>query len=381
MVCFPISFQRLAGTPPASSESMFRAGSHPQNHQRDSGSDNSSDEAIISLLPPALREIVSLFQSVDDNMAKYQQLLHYGKELPPLDPRFKNNNYRVSGCVSQVWVRAFPDPVDSSAVRFEADSDAIITKGLAALLVIGLSGSTPSAIACVPPEFIRLLGLQHSLSPSRNNGFLNMLHLMKKKAQEVHNSICVDYWDDEDKNLSTNVNGWRPLDYAASKEKMDGFSPRAGGDSLLMDKDLNFIPGNIGGEEGLLCDEAGSNTVLVGHVDDEDDSSLVDGEVSDCSSSLTGGTGGRGERIKMLLEGALYPVELDIEDVSHLHAGHAGIEGRSGETHFNVHVVSKEFEGKSMVKRHRLVFDLLQEELQSGLHALSIVAKAPSEIN
>jgi stress-induced morphogen len=90
--------------------------------------------------------------------------------------------------------------------------------------------------------------------------------------------------------------------------------------------------------------------------------------------------GGRKERIRQNLARGLSPVELKIEDISHQHRGHAGVAGSDGETHFNVRVVSKEFEGKSMLKRHRAVYDLLQDELKSGLHALSIDAKTPSEV-
>lgn len=85
-------------------------------------------------------------------------------------------------------------------------------------------------------------------------------------------------------------------------------------------------------------------------------------------------------RIRDKLEKELRPVVLEVEDISYQHAGHAGVGGSDGETHFNVKIVSKEFEGRSLVKRHRLIYDLLQEELQSGLHALSIVARTPSEI-
>ncbi|KAL5813567.1 hypothetical protein ACOSQ4_024208 [Xanthoceras sorbifolium] len=69
-----------------------------------------------------------------------------------------------------------------------------------------------------------------------------------------------------------------------------------------------------------------------------------------------------------------------IEDVSHQHAGHAGVKGSEGETHFNVRIVSPNFEGQSLVKRHRMVYGALADELQSGLHALSIVAKTPQEV-
>ncbi|KAL0301036.1 UNVERIFIED_CONTAM: SufE-like protein 1, chloroplastic/mitochondrial [Sesamum radiatum] len=89
----------------------------------------------------------------------------------------------------------------------------------------------------------------------------------------------------------------------------------------------------------------------------------------------------QGRRIREKLEKELRPVELEIEDISYQHAGHSGVRGSDGETHFNVRVVSKEFEGKSLVKRHRLIYSLLQDELQSGLHALSIVAKTPSEVD
>ncbi|KAL9672905.1 hypothetical protein QQ045_029158 [Rhodiola kirilowii] len=85
--------------------------------------------------------------------------------------------------------------------------------------------------------------------------------------------------------------------------------------------------------------------------------------------------GSRGERMKAKLMSELSPAELVIEDVSYQHAG------VRGETHFNVKVVSGKFEGKNLVKRHRLIYELLQEELQSGLHALSIVAMMPSEVN
>lgn len=111
----------------------------------------------------------------------------------------------------------------------------------------------------------------------------------------------------------------------------------------------------------------------------------VSSEVSsdDLGSNLDGGgvgLGSRGERIREKLERELRPVELQVEDISYQHAGHEGVRGSDGETHFNVKVVSKEFEGKSLVKRHRMIYQLLQDELQSGLHALSIVAKTPSEV-
>lgn len=87
----------------------------------------------------------------------------------------------------------------------------------------------------------------------------------------------------------------------------------------------------------------------------------------------------RANRIKQKLQPALEASVLEIEDVSYQHAGHAGVQGNANETHFNVKVVSSKFEGQSLVKRHRMVYHLLGDELQSGLHALSIVAKTPQE--
>ena len=87
----------------------------------------------------------------------------------------------------------------------------------------------------------------------------------------------------------------------------------------------------------------------------------------------------RQQIIRKKLTSALNPAVLELEDVSYQHLGHAGVGKGVSETHFNVKIVSSVFEGKSLVKRHRLVYDLLQEELQNGLHALSIAAKTPSE--
>ncbi|KAJ4732856.1 hypothetical protein LUZ62_069983 [Rhynchospora pubera] len=88
----------------------------------------------------------------------------------------------------------------------------------------------------------------------------------------------------------------------------------------------------------------------------------------------------RANRMRQTLQSALEASVLEIEDVSYQHAGHAGVKGDANETHFNVKIVSSKFEGQNLVKRHRVVYDLLADELKSGLHALSIVAKTPKEI-
>ncbi|KAM1753227.1 hypothetical protein ACFXTI_005543 [Malus domestica] len=307
-------------------------------------------------LPPKLQEIVKLFQSVEVPKAKYEQLLFYGKNLKPLDDRFKTKQNKVEGCVSQVWVRAYLD--SDKNVFFEADSDSVLTKGLAALLVSGLSGRPVDEVLRVSPDFAVLLGLQQSLTPSRNNGFLNMLRLMQRKAKEL---------------LVEEENGGESERFAAKIEDSVkslelGVDSEVGGE-----KNSNSglrVDGGIEGEDIGLS--SGENVKQL---------ELVASEMSE-NVADSGDLGSRGKRIQEKLMGELSPVELEVEDISYQHAGHAGVRGSGdGETHFNVRVVSKEFEGKSLVKRHRLIYGLLQEELQSGLHALSIVAKTPSEVS
>ncbi|KAL0320914.1 UNVERIFIED_CONTAM: SufE-like protein 1, chloroplastic/mitochondrial [Sesamum radiatum] len=280
-------------------------------------------------LPPKLQDIIKLFQGVQEPKAKYEQLLFYGRNLKPLESQYKTSENKVQGCVSQVWVRAYLD--DDKNVIFEADSDSVLTKGLAALLVQGLSGRPVEDIVRVSPDFVVLLGLQQSLTPSRNNGFLNMLKLMQKKALQLY----------------------------VESEKADNSNVESSGKSSV--ESSNAVLNGNGGNGSVDSSETATNLKK----------ELEDGSV----------LGSRGRKIREKLEKELRPVELEVEDISYQHAGHSGVKGSDGETHFNVKVVSEEFEGKSLVKRHRLIYSLLQDELQSGLHALSIVAKTPSEVD
>ncbi|CAI8593387.1 unnamed protein product [Vicia faba] len=89
----------------------------------------------------------------------------------------------------------------------------------------------------------------------------------------------------------------------------------------------------------------------------------------------------RGSRIKSKLQTSLEATVVEVDDVSYQHAGHAAMKDSSDkETHFNLKVISPKFEGQSLLRRHRMVYELLSDELQSGLHALSIVAKTPNEV-
>ena len=105
--------------------------------------------------------------------------------------------------------------------------------------------------------------------------------------------------------------------------------------------------------------------------------SEVDSEPNgDSNDSMDAGLlGSRGQRISEILTRELRPTELGVKDVSYENGGYGGVKGSNGETHFNLKVVSMEFQGKSMVKRHRLVYSLLENELQSGLLGLAIVTE------
>lgn len=133
-------------------------------------------------LPAELQKIVGAFQMVPDPMARYKQLLFFASKLDPLPDEYHTPEHRVPGCVSQVWVRA---TLEDGKMFFRADSDSQLTKGLAALLVQGLSNSAPQAILAMTPDFIEMLGLKQNLMPSRNNGFLNMFKLMQRKTLEL----------------------------------------------------------------------------------------------------------------------------------------------------------------------------------------------------
>ncbi|RCV13898.1 LOW QUALITY PROTEIN: hypothetical protein SETIT_2G383300v2 [Setaria italica] len=135
-----ISFQRLivrsAASPSPSTTSLSPSGSSPVD---------------LSQLPPVLRNIAS--------------------RLPPMDPALKTDSSRVRGCVSQVWVHAEPEEGDGGGrIINSTDSDAQLTKGLAALLGLGLSDAPTADVAKVPVEFIELLGIRQSLSPFRSRG-------------------------------------------------------------------------------------------------------------------------------------------------------------------------------------------------------------------
>lgn len=123
--------------------------------------------------------IIEEFSVFDDWMDKYNILIDMGKDLPVIDPRFKVKDYLIEGCQSKVWLH--PE-YDGDVITFTADSDAIITRGIVALLIRVLTGRTPDEIIQANLYFIDSIGLRQNLSPTRSNGLLSMVRQMKLYA-------------------------------------------------------------------------------------------------------------------------------------------------------------------------------------------------------
>lgn len=124
-------------------------------------------------------EIIAEFSDFDDWMDRYQLLIDMGSEQEPLNEQYKTEQNLIDGCQSRVWLQA--DFIDGM-VHFRAESDALIVKGIVALLVRVLSGHTPQEILDADLYFIDRIGLREHLSPTRSNGLGAMLKQMKMYA-------------------------------------------------------------------------------------------------------------------------------------------------------------------------------------------------------
>lgn len=124
-------------------------------------------------------EIIAEFSDFDDWMDRYQILIDLGNELQPLDEKYKTDQNLIEGCQSRVWLQA--DYV-SGKIVFQAESDALIVKGIIALLMKVLSGHTPDEILNADLYFIDQIGLKEHLSPTRSNGLLSMVKQIRMYA-------------------------------------------------------------------------------------------------------------------------------------------------------------------------------------------------------
>mgnify|MGYP003301228918 FL=1 len=121
-------------------------------------------------------EIIEEFAMFDDWLDKYDYLISLSDNLPVIDPAHKTEQYIIEGCQSRVWVDAH---LEDGKVYYTADSDAIIVKGILALLIRAMEGRTPQQIVDLELYFIDAIGLQENLSPTRGNGVVATIKQMR----------------------------------------------------------------------------------------------------------------------------------------------------------------------------------------------------------
>ncbi|MBP5800013.1 MAG: SufE family protein [Prevotella sp.] len=126
-------------------------------------------------------EIIEEFAGFDDWMDKYQLLIDLGNEQEPLEEKYKTEQNLIDGCQSRVWLVA-DEVKESGVIHFRAESDALIVKGIVALLIRVLSDHTPQDILDADLYFIEEIGLKEHLSPTRSNGLLAMVKQMRMYA-------------------------------------------------------------------------------------------------------------------------------------------------------------------------------------------------------
>ncbi|WP_353147764.1 SufE family protein [Flavobacterium sp.] len=124
-------------------------------------------------------EIVSEFSMFDDWMERYEYIIELGKGLPIIEEHFKTEDNIIKGCQSKVWVHA---EENNGKVFFSADSDAILTKGIIAILIRAFSNQTPAAILEANTDFVDEIGLKEHLSATRANGLVSMIKKIKMYA-------------------------------------------------------------------------------------------------------------------------------------------------------------------------------------------------------
>jgi len=125
------------------------------------------------------QDIIDEFALFDDWMEKYEYIIDLGKDLPAIDPTKKTDDRLIEGCQSRVWLDA---AIADGKMIFTADSDAIITKGIIGLLIRVMNNESPENVATLDLHFIRDIGLQEHLSPTRSNGLVSMVKRMKMEA-------------------------------------------------------------------------------------------------------------------------------------------------------------------------------------------------------
>jgi cysteine desulfuration protein SufE len=124
-------------------------------------------------------EIVKEFEQYSDWEDRYKYIIDLGRKLSPLNEQFHTDKYKLNGCQSQVWINA---KLENGKIIFEADSDAAIVKGLIALLIKVYSDHSPEEILANPPDFVKKIGIDNHLSPTRKNGLGAMMKQIQMYA-------------------------------------------------------------------------------------------------------------------------------------------------------------------------------------------------------
>ena len=133
----------------------------------------------MSTIQDIQNEIIDEMSIFDDWMDKYNYIIELAKDLPEIEAQYKTPQYMIDGCQSEVWINA--DLVDGK-IQYTADSEAIITKGIIALLIRVMNNQTPADLLNVDLFFLKDIGLQENLSPNRANGLVAMIKQMKLYA-------------------------------------------------------------------------------------------------------------------------------------------------------------------------------------------------------
>lgn len=131
------------------------------------------------------QEIIEAFNVFDDWMEKYEYIIDLGKDLPLIKPEFKTEDRLIEGCQSRVWLQS---EFKNNLMEYSADSDAIITKGIIGILIQVMNKETPETILKTDLHFIKEIGLQEHLSPTRANGLVGMVKRMKTEAIKYINN-------------------------------------------------------------------------------------------------------------------------------------------------------------------------------------------------
>ncbi len=124
-------------------------------------------------------EIIDEFSMFDDWTERYEYIIELGKNLPLIDEKYKTDDYLIRGCQSKVWLHA---EEKDGKIAFTADSDAILTKGIIAIMIRVFSGQSASEILKASTDFVDEIGLKEHLSPTRANGLVSMIKQIKMYA-------------------------------------------------------------------------------------------------------------------------------------------------------------------------------------------------------